>query len=81
MVEVAGRLCWPLKLWTRQLSAAHSLLSCTATACLPVRADKMLPAEERGVRRSIAFSELLQHPNLVRLMGTWESDEFIFVGE
>ena len=41
----------------------------------------MLPAEERGVRRSIAFSELLQHPNLVRLMGTWESDEHIFVGE
>ena len=33
------------------------------------------------MRRSIAFSELLQHPNLVRMMGTWESDDTIFVGE
>jgi hypothetical protein len=33
------------------------------------------------VRRAIAFSELLQHPNLVRMMGTWESDDIIFVGE
>jgi hypothetical protein len=44
-------------------------------------ADKMLPAEERGVRRAIAFSELLQHPNLVRMLGTWETDETIFMGE
>jgi hypothetical protein len=44
-------------------------------------ADKMLPAEERGVRRAIAFAELLQHPNLVRMLGTWETDETIFVGE
>jgi hypothetical protein len=41
----------------------------------------MLPAEERGVRRAIAFAELLQHPNLVRMKGTWESDDIIFVGE
>jgi hypothetical protein len=33
------------------------------------------------VRRAIAFAELLQHPNLVRMMGTWESDDIIFVGE
>lgn len=44
-------------------------------------ADKMLPAEERGVRGAIAFSELLQHPNLVRMMGTWESHDIIFVGK
>lgn len=33
------------------------------------------------MRRAIAFSELLQHPDLVRMMGTWESDDTIFVGE
>jgi hypothetical protein len=46
-----------------------------------VSADKMVPAEERGVRRSIAFSELLQHPNLVRCMGQWEEADTIYVGE
>lgn len=33
------------------------------------------------MRRAIAFAELLKHPNLVRMMGTWESDDIIFVGE
>lgn len=33
------------------------------------------------MRRAIAFAELLQHPNLVRMKGTWESDDIIFVGE
>jgi len=42
--------------------------------------DKMVPAEERGVRRSIAFSELLDHPNLVKCMGQWEADDAIYVG-
>jgi hypothetical protein len=41
----------------------------------------MVPAEERGVRRSIAFSELLRHPNLVRCMGQWEEADTIYVGE
>lgn len=76
------------------LSVARSPASCrplqllllmwllSAAACISlVHPDKMLPAEERGVRRAIAFSELLQHPNLVRMMGTWESDDTIFVGE
>jgi hypothetical protein len=44
-------------------------------------ADKMVPAEERGVRRSIGFSELLRHPNLVRCMGQWEEADTIYVGE
>ncbi|WIA20932.1 hypothetical protein OEZ85_005274 [Tetradesmus obliquus] len=42
---------------------------------------KTVPAEERGVRRSIAFSELLRHPNLVRCMGQWEEADIIYVEE
>eukprot|EP00879_Flechtneria_rotunda_P028221 GHRR01030310.1.p1 GENE.GHRR01030310.1~~GHRR01030310.1.p1 ORF type:complete len:256 (+),score=66.20 GHRR01030310.1:1141-1908(+) len=42
---------------------------------------KMVPAEERGVRRSIAFSELLRHPNLVRCVGQWEETDIIYVVE
>eukprot|EP00775_Hariotina_reticulata_P006582 gene6582-6810_t len=42
---------------------------------------KMVPAEERGVRRSIAFSELLHHPNLVKCMGQWEAEDAIYVVE
>lgn len=33
------------------------------------------------MRRSIAFSELLRHPNLVRCMGQWEEADIIYVGE
>lgn len=63
-------------------NAAVCLAVGPSSAHLPIPTpDKMLPADERGVRRAIAFSELLQHPNLVRLMGTWESDDTIFVGE
>lgn len=43
-------------------------------------ADKMVPTEERGVRRAIAFSELLQHQHLVKCMGQWEADDIIYVG-
>ncbi|KAF6262064.1 hypothetical protein COO60DRAFT_1699492 [Scenedesmus sp. NREL 46B-D3] len=42
---------------------------------------KMVPVEERGVRRSIAFCELLRHPNLVRCMGQWEEADTIYVVE
>lgn len=40
----------------------------------------MTPAQERGVRRALAFAELLDHPSLVRCMGNWECEDFIYIG-
>lgn len=45
------------------------------------RADKMTPAQERGVRRALGFAETLDHPSLVRCMGSWEDEDHVFVGK
>jgi hypothetical protein len=41
----------------------------------------MTPAQEQGVRRAIAFAEMLDHPALIRCMGNWECKDFIYIGE
>jgi len=43
--------------------------------------DKMTPAQERGVRRALAFAEMLDHPSLVRCMGNWECEDYIYIGK
>ena len=32
------------------------------------------------MRRALAFAETLEHPGLVRCMGNWECDDFIYIG-
>lgn len=44
-------------------------------------AAKMTPKQERGVRRALGFAETLEHPGLVRCMGNWECDDYIYIGE
>lgn len=43
-------------------------------------AGKMTPKQERGVRRALGFAETLQHSALVRCMGNWECDDYIYIG-
>jgi hypothetical protein len=40
----------------------------------------MTTAQERGVRRALAFAETLDHPSLVRCLGNWECEDFIYIG-
>lgn len=40
----------------------------------------MTPAQERGVRRALAFAEALDHPALVRCVGAFELDDAVCIG-
>ena len=56
-----------------------NLTNCLLWSFLPA-ADKMTPAQERGVRRALGFAETLDHPSLVRCMGNWEDEDIIYIG-
>ncbi|PNH03336.1 hypothetical protein TSOC_010613 [Tetrabaena socialis] len=42
---------------------------------------KMDVSDERGVRRSLAFAQMLEHEHLVRCCGTWEDEAALYVVE
>jgi hypothetical protein len=44
-------------------------------------ADKMQVSDIRGVHRALAFAESLEHEHLVKVKGTWEMDDMIYVVE
>lgn len=37
--------------------------------------------DERGVRRALAFAQMLEHPHLVRCCGTWEDEKALYIVE
>ncbi|KAG2498335.1 hypothetical protein HYH03_003595 [Edaphochlamys debaryana] len=42
---------------------------------------KMSSNDERGVRRALAFAQMLEHEHLTRCCGTWEDEEAIYIVE
>ncbi|KAG2432988.1 hypothetical protein HXX76_008716 [Chlamydomonas incerta] len=43
--------------------------------------DKMSLSDERGVRRALAFAQMLEHQHLVRCCGTWEDEKALYIVE
>ncbi|KAG2448738.1 hypothetical protein HYH02_006092 [Chlamydomonas schloesseri] len=43
--------------------------------------EKMSLADERGVRRALAFAQMLEHQHLVRCCGTWEDEKALYIVE
>lgn len=41
----------------------------------------MTLADERGVRRALAFAQSLEHENIVHCCGTWEDEEALYIVE
>lgn len=41
----------------------------------------MTAKDSRSVRRALAFAQMLDHPNIIKCLGTWEDDECLFVVE
>lgn len=41
----------------------------------------MTTGDERAVRRALVFAQTLEHENLVKLFGTWEESDAIYLVE
>ncbi|KXZ51578.1 hypothetical protein GPECTOR_12g541 [Gonium pectorale] len=43
--------------------------------------DKMSTGDERGVRRALAFAQMLEHEHIMQCCGTWEDESALYIVE